>query len=160
MITLVFLFSCVVLVCSTGDLRLMGGSSESQGRVEICLGGKWGTVADVAWNNNAAMVVCRQLGYRGKINILESHNHRKSISYITAGSSWVNTYSGCAPIYLHSATCNGNENRLVDCTLDTDTREDTHSQDVGAMCSGRGIIYFNGINSRMKFLLLSTCWVP
>lgn len=52
-------------VCRTGDVRLTGGSSSSFGRVEICFGGKWGTVADTAWNVDAATVVCRQLGYTG-----------------------------------------------------------------------------------------------
>ena len=64
------------LACTTGDVRLTGGSSNPtsmSGRVEICLGGKWGTIADAAWNANAATVVCRQLRYAGKpINITQT----------------------------------------------------------------------------------------
>ena len=34
---------------------------ESEGRVEICIDGFWGTVCDSGWGQEEAMVVCRQL---------------------------------------------------------------------------------------------------
>ena len=54
--------------CSSGDLRLVGGERESEGRVEICVEGFWGTVCDSGWSQREALVVCRQSGYgaRGK----------------------------------------------------------------------------------------------
>ena len=47
----------------------MGGSSTAVGRVEICLSGKWGTIADANWNLNAVAVVCRQLGYASGLTL-------------------------------------------------------------------------------------------
>ena len=52
--------------CSSGDLRLVGGGRESEGTVEICLEGFWGTVCDIysAFGREEATVVCRQLGMK------------------------------------------------------------------------------------------------
>ena len=49
--------------CSSGDLRLVGGERESEGRVEICVEGFWGTVCDSGWDQREAVVVCRQNGF-------------------------------------------------------------------------------------------------
>ena len=46
-----------------GEIRLRGGTTAREGRVEICLGGVWGTVCDNGWGTTDARVVCRQLGY-------------------------------------------------------------------------------------------------
>ena len=54
--------------CSSGDLRLVGGERESEGRVEICVEGFWGTVCNNthigSWGQQElAVVVCRQKGF-------------------------------------------------------------------------------------------------
>ena len=41
----------------------MGGASDSEGTVEVCLGNLWGLVAESGWNLIDAQVVCSQLGF-------------------------------------------------------------------------------------------------
>jgi len=55
-----------------GDLRLARGSLTSSaymsGRLEIYLGGQWGTVCDDFWDSTNSDVACRQLGFSGAVH--------------------------------------------------------------------------------------------
>ena len=58
--------------CENGDIRLVGGSTRFEGRVEVCLNNVWGTVCDDSFDRftsratinaqNFVTVACRQLG--------------------------------------------------------------------------------------------------
>ena len=51
-------------VCEEGALRLVGGVSPYEGRVEVCgSDGQWGTVCDDGWSLANTRVVCRQLNF-------------------------------------------------------------------------------------------------
>ena len=54
--------------CSDGDVRLVGGSNEYEGRVEICINQVWGTICSGSsynrWEVADGRVVCKQLGHQ------------------------------------------------------------------------------------------------
>ena len=49
--------------CTDGEIRLVGGVTSREGRVEICVEQIWGTVCDNGWSITDARVACRQLGF-------------------------------------------------------------------------------------------------
>ena len=58
-----YIVALTVSGCCDGDMRLVGGSSDNEGRVEVCVNDTWGTVCDDGWGDDDASVVCARLGY-------------------------------------------------------------------------------------------------
>ena len=103
-------------------IRLVGGSSYNEGRVEVYYNGEWGTVCDDGWDDTDAGVVCRQLGFGSPGTAIGS-----------AGFG-----QGSGPILLDDISCNGSESILARCShLGIKvTRSCNHSQDAGVRCNG------------------------
>ncbi|XP_030844524.1 neurotrypsin-like isoform X2 [Strongylocentrotus purpuratus] len=111
---------------SNYDVRLAGtGSSERMGRVEVFLGGEWGTVCDDDWGYDDADVVCRQLGY-----------HEGASGFTTNAREFG---QGSGNIFLDDVSCKGYEDRITDCEALLNTVGETncgHDEDAGVKCQG------------------------
>ena len=107
-------------LCADGDLRLVGGMSEYEGRVELCFGEAWGTVCDDFWGTSDAEVVCRQLGFN------------------TTGAAAFNFAffgQGTGPIYIDDVECTGSETRLISCRhTPIGVHNCVHFEDAGVRC--------------------------
>ena len=49
--------------CEDGQVRLVDGTVNTEGRVEVCFNQRYGTICDDLWDNTDASVVCGQLGF-------------------------------------------------------------------------------------------------
>ncbi|CAI8029055.1 Neurotrypsin, partial [Geodia barretti] len=113
--------------CVDGDLRLVGGDTEYEGRVEVCVSQEWGTVCDDGWDITDARVVCNQLRL--------SNNTGYPVRY-----AYYDYGMGRGPIFLDDVDCSGDEERLIDCEHNGISVHDCyHYQDAGVYCSPRGL---------------------
>ena len=106
-----------------GSVRLVGGTTPLEGRVEVFLLGHWGTVCDSNWDFVDATVVCRQLG-----NLQAVEAPINAVFGAGSGPSW---YS--------SVHCTGTERNLTECSKSTSNTGSAcaHSRDAGAVCSSQ-----------------------
>ncbi|KAE8587952.1 hypothetical protein XENTR_v10022221 [Xenopus tropicalis] len=103
-------------------LRLVGGGTNCAGRVEVKHRGEWGTVCDDFWNENAAEVVCRQLGCSTSY---EDTAHIKATPFGAASGK----------IWLSRVRCKGEESSLRDCDHNMwGLHYCSHSEDAGVIC--------------------------
>lgn len=117
-----------------GGVRLVGGDSEFEGRVELCLDGEWGTICGNFWSTLDAVVVCNQLNY-GKTDALAFQGARYG--------------PGTGAIHLDNFFCGGTESSLTDCThRGVGTGRCVHTQDASVQCSGTC-----GLNSAARYSL-------
>ena len=106
-----------------GSVRLVGGDTTLEGRVEVFLLGQWGTVCDYDWDIVDAIVVCRQLG---NLQAVEAPR------YAAFGA-------GSGPSWYYSLYCTGTESNLTECSKYTYNFGSacSHSRDAGAVCSSQ-----------------------
>ena len=61
------------------DVRLVGGSNELEGRVEVFYNGVWGTICDDSFDSTDAGVICRMLGFSPYVNLVQSYGQATEI---------------------------------------------------------------------------------
>ena len=109
-------------------VRLNGSNNAFEGRVEVMIGGIWGTVSDMGWDIYATNVFCREIGFKGATAVYNGARYGR----------------GSGPVWIQGATCNGDETTLWDCnvTINRSPRfshsyyYNPHRRDVGAECFG------------------------
>ena len=60
---LLYLLSHITVECNNGEIRLVGGESSDEGRLEICYNDIWTPVCVTYFHDEEAAVACKQLGY-------------------------------------------------------------------------------------------------
>ena len=98
--TSLFCINIKFTVISIHTVRLAGGRSYNQGRVEVYYNGEWGTVCNNGWDYTEASVVCRHLGLGMLGNALSS------AYYNNTASSYV---------FLDNVMCSLNDTTLTAC---------------------------------------------
>ena len=102
-------------------VRLVGGgNASSQGRVEVFRRGTWGRVCYHHWDLRDAIMVCRQLGFKGALSATSSAGFGKRKGNILMD-------------YVH---CAGNESSLTECEHSAEPLVFlvSHNKDASVVC--------------------------
>ena len=120
-------------------VRLLGGKSEHEGRLQVEVDGKWGTVCDYGWTIFNAALVCHQLGLA--LNPIDWRLERSEIP--GAGSS--------EDILLSNVRCTEHDTDITSCRSEKKGEFEnscTHEADVGVRC-------YEGAWAGMRFGVLA-----
>ena len=118
-------------------MRLVGGSSPNEGRVEALYNGTWGTICDTGWDNRDAKVVCRQLGFSDVGAIATTMTHFGQ---------------GSGSILIDDTYCTGTETSLDQCKLTMGGQSCHHSEDAGVICGNRIGKYVTNVTMSYQIL--------
>eukprot|EP00057_Strongylocentrotus_purpuratus_P026178 XP_011680652.1 PREDICTED: deleted in malignant brain tumors 1 protein-like [Strongylocentrotus purpuratus] len=106
------------------EVRLVGGDTPREGRVEVLFNNTWVTICDDNWDLNDANVVCRMLGYE----------RAESSACCSAFGE------GAGDIVFDDLECDGSEVNIGHCPRNKLGLHDcTHAEDVGVKCFGPGL---------------------
>ncbi|XP_059582220.1 deleted in malignant brain tumors 1 protein-like [Alligator mississippiensis] len=106
--------------CSHLRLRLVNGSTQCLGRVEVQVLGAWGTMCDSRWDLSDAHVLCRQL----------------DCGFAVSAPGGGHFGRGTGPFWRDTFHCNGTEPHLWHCPVTAlGVSQCFHDRDVSVICS-------------------------
>lgn len=146
--------------CPHGNIRLVGGSTNREGAVEICVNGIWGGICSYQWDSREVQVICRQLGLNtvlgmyihilmlnesgtesGLLLLLHMYNIIGPIPILNSRRRFDITSN--RPKLLDYPQCHGNETNLLNCThngIGVVSSYCGSSREAGVICPGFIII--------------------
>ncbi|XP_077991287.1 scavenger receptor cysteine-rich domain-containing protein DMBT1-like isoform X3 [Glandiceps talaboti] len=101
--TIWFLSYCSRLA-SADNIRLSGGKTPFEGRVEVFYNGSWGTICRDGWHEQDAYIVCKELGFPGAMVTINSNLDQASPFREGDGYIW-----------FKDIDCSGSEGTIFDC---------------------------------------------
>ena len=100
-------------------VRLVGGPTKHEGRVEVYHNNEWGTICDIGWDMNDAQVVCRELDLGPAIAARHNAFYRQ----------------GSGQIWLDNLKCDGTESSIRKCShTGWGMKDCSHYKDAGVQC--------------------------
>ena len=104
-------------------VRLVGGNSFDEGRVEVYYNGEWGTVCNDGWDDMDASVVCKLLGFGSSgTAILDAQVYGP----------------GTGRVLLSNVMCSSNDTTLSSCgyhRVGIEAHRCNHYKDAGVTCN-------------------------
>ena len=131
---------------SEGSVRLVGGDTQLEGRVEVFLLGQWGTVCDYNWDLYDATVVCHELGYAIAV---------EAPRYAAFGA-------GSGPSWYYYVYCTGTERNLAGCRKNNYNFGSacSHSRDAGVVCSSESQTFVCICHCTQWYIAACVCVQP
>uniref|UniRef100_A0AAR2K814 Lysyl oxidase homolog n=1 Tax=Pygocentrus nattereri TaxID=42514 RepID=A0AAR2K814_PYGNA len=83
------------------SMRIVGGRTDYEGRVEVQVGSQWGTLCSDGWSTREAMVACGQLGLGYALHAITE--------------TWYWDSSNVTEMVMSGVKCRGDEMTLSDC---------------------------------------------
>ena len=103
------------------DIRLTGGSTPYEGRVEVFMDGQWGTVCSMEEVTTAeAATLCNSLGFGPPQSVVSGALYGDNTDI---------------PILVNSLVCQGTQDHFTQCRMGNQPSGCTHNNDIGLICS-------------------------